>query len=58
MATIRVAEVASRANGGVPSGSWLAFWNIIEAGIGKKVLWFWWHAFILQSLPALTVVKF
>ncbi|KAN0072958.1 hypothetical protein V8E54_009072 [Elaphomyces granulatus] len=46
MATIRVAEVASRANGGVPSGSWLAFWNIIEAGI----------AVITGCLPAFTII--
>src|SRR5712664_2604254 len=30
MATIRVAEVASRADNTVLSGSWVAFWNIIE----------------------------
>lgn len=47
MATIRVALVATKADNNVPSGSWLALWNIIEAGTGKKVLWFWWHTFIL-----------
>jgi hypothetical protein len=38
MATLRVAQVASRADNSLPSDSWLAFWNMIEAGVGKKIL--------------------
>lgn len=35
---IRVVELRQNARGGRPSGSWLAVWAMVEAGIGKLLL--------------------